>query len=162
MAGDIVTASGTKVYIGPAVTAISADTLVEFQAISGWTEIGLVESVGEFGDESSDVAFAAIGDGRTRHAKGARDAGTMAITVAHDPTDVGQAAVELAEATNDNFAFRVTLPDAPTPAFSDTELYFRGLVRSKRKNVGTNDNVIRATYNIGVNSEVFQALATSQ
>jgi hypothetical protein len=160
MAGDIVTASGTKVYIGAAVVATAADSLAEFQAMTGWTEIGLIESLGEFGDQSADVTFAAIGDSRTRHAKGARDAGTMAITCAHDPTDVGQAALEAAEATNNNFAFKVVLPDGPAN-FSDTELYFRGLVQSKRKNVGTNDNVIRNTYNVGVNSEVFTALATS-
>lgn len=158
--GDIVTASGTKVYIGAAVVSTAADTLAEFQAMTGWTEIGLIETLGEFGDESADVSFAAIGDGRTRHAKGARDAGTMAITVAHDPIDTGQAAVEAAEATNSNYAFRVVLPDGP-PGYSNTELFFRGLVRSKRKNVGTNDNVIRNTYNVGVNSEVFTQLAAS-
>lgn len=158
--GDIVTASGTKVYIGAAVTSAAADTLGEFQAMTPWTEIGLIESLGEFGDESADVAFAAIGDARTRHAKGARDAGTMTITCAHDPTDVGQAALEAAEATNNNYAFKVVLPDGPS-GWSDTELFFRGLVRSKRKNVGTNDNVIRNTYNVGVNSEVFTALASS-
>jgi Phage tail tube protein, TTP len=158
--GDIVTASGTRVYIGSAVTTAQADTLAEFQAMTAWTEITLIESLAEFGDESADVTFAAIGDARTRHAKGARDAGTMAITCAHDPTDIGQAAVETAEATNDNFAFRVVLPDGP-PGFSDTTLYFRGLVRSKRKNVGTNDNVIRNVYNVGVNSEVFIQPAAS-
>lgn len=160
MPGDIVTASGTRVYIGPAVTAAQSDTLAEFQAISAWVEVGLVESVGEFGDQANDVTFAALGDNRTRHAKGARDAGTMPITVAHDPTDVGQAALAAAEATNDNYAFRITLPDGPV-GFSDTEQYFRGLVQSKRKNVGNNDNVIRNTYNIGINSEIFEALAAS-
>lgn len=158
--GEISTASGTKVYIGQAVTTAQADTLAEFQAMSNWTEIGLIESLGEFGDEASDVAFAALGDGRTRHAKGARDAGTMAITVAHDPTDPGQAAAIAAEATNVNYAIRVTLNDGPA-GYSDTEMYMRGLVRSKRLNVGTNDNVVRRTINIGVNSEIFEALATS-
>lgn len=158
--GDIVTASGTRVYIGNAVTAAQADTLAEFQAMSGWTEIGLIESISDFGDESADVAFAAIGDGRTRHAKGARDAGTMTLVCAHDPTDVGQTAVELAQSTNDNYAVRVVLPDGP-PGFSDTELFFRGLVRSQRKNIGTNDNVIRNTYSFGLNSEVFKQLSVS-
>lgn len=153
MPGDIVTASGTRVYIGPASTA-DTDTLTEFEALS-WTEIGLIESVGEFGDQSSDVSFAAIGDGRMRHAKGARDAGTMTLTCAHDPTDVGQGALEDAEATNDNYAFKVVLPDAPTAQYSDTIIYFRGLVRSKRKNIGTNDNVIRNTFEVGINSQLF-------
>jgi len=151
--GDIITATGTRVYIGSAVTS-AVDTLPEFEAMSTWTEIGLIESLGEYGDQANDVTFAAIGDARMRHAKGARDAGTMQITCGHDPTDVGQAALEAAEATNDNYAFKVVLPDGPA-GYSDTIQYFRGLVMSKRKNVGTNDNVVRNNYNVGINSEVF-------
>jgi Phage tail tube protein, TTP len=153
----IITASGTQVYIGPQVTDVQADTLIEFQALSGWTPIGLIESVGEFGDQANDVTFAAIGDARIRHAKGARDAGTMALVCAHDPLDPGQAALESAEQTKLNFAFRVTLPDTPGLTFTNTELYFRGLVSSRRKNIGTNDNVVRNNYNVLVNSELFTA-----
>lgn len=153
MAGEVTTASGTKVYIGPAVTG-ATDTLAEFQAISDWVEIGLVESVGEFGDESSEVTFSAVGDARVRKAKGARNAGTMALTCGHDPTDAGQADIEAAEGTNDKYAFKVVLPDGPA-GYTDTTVYFRGLVMSKRKNIGTNDNVIKNTYNVGIDSELF-------
>lgn len=160
--GDIITASGTRIYIGAsAVTSTSADSLAEFEALTVWNEIGLVENLGEFGDQSNDVSFAVIGDGRIRHAKGARDAGTLTITVAHDPLDVGQLAVEAAEATNDNYPFKVVLPDAPTAAYQDSVYYFRGLIMSKRKNVGTNDNVVRNTYNVGINSEIFSDPATT-
>jgi hypothetical protein len=157
MPGDITTASGTRVFIGPAATS-DVDTLVEFAALS-YTEIGLVESISEFGDESADVAFAAIGDSRTRHAKGARDAGTMTVVCAHDPTDVGQAAFSAAQQTNDNYAFRVILSDSPTANYSDTNMYFRGLVRSAKRNIGTNDNVIRNTYAVGINSPIVELLA---
>ena len=152
--GDIITASGTKIYIGPAVAA-SVDTLAEFQAISPWTEIGLVENVGEYGDESAAVTFAAVGDGRMRKSKGARDAGTLALTCGHDPLDAGQAAVEAAEATNLKYAFKVVIPDGPA-GYSNTIQYFRGLVMSKRKNVGTNDNVVRNNYAIAIDSEIFE------
>lgn len=156
----ITTASGTRVYIGAAVTDLSADTLVEFQAMTNWQEVGLVESVGEFGDQAADVTFAALGDARIRHAKGARDAGTMAVVVGHDPLDVGQGAVEDAEQTDNNYAFRVVLPDGPA-GYSNTEYFFRGLVASRRKNIGTNDNIIRNTYNVLVNSELFTLEAVS-
>lgn len=151
--GDIITASGTRVYIGVAATS-DVDTVAEFAATSVWTEIGLVESVGEFGDESSAVTFEALGDGRVRKAKGARDAGTLAIVVAHDPTDAGQAAIELAEANNNNYSFKLVLPDGPV-GYSDTILYFRGLVMGKRKNVGNNSNVVRNSYNVAINTEIF-------
>lgn len=157
--GDIITASGTRFYIGAAATS-TVDTIEEFEATSGWVEVGLVESLGEFGDQSNDVTFAAIGDSRMRHAKGARDAGTLQLTCAHDPLDSGQAAMEAAEATNNNYMFKVVLPDGPA-GYSDTILYFRGLVMSKRKNVGTNDNVVRNTYNIGINTEIFENPASN-
>lgn len=159
MPGDIVTASGTKYYIGGAVTS-AVDTLAEFEALTVWTEIGLVENGGEFGDQASSVTGAALGDGRIRKAKGARDAGELALIVFHDPTDTGQAALDAAEGTNNNYAFKVVLPDGPA-GYSDTIEYFRGLVMSKRKQVQTNDNIIRRTYNIGVNSEIFSDPAST-
>ena len=157
----ITTASGTQVFIGPSVTQAEADTLAEFEAMSGWTQIGEIESVGEFGDQANDVTFATLGDGRVRHAKGARDAGTMAIVCGHDPLDVGQAAVEQAEQTKLNFAFKVVLPDQPAAGYTNTVFYLRGLVASRRKNIGSNDNVIRNNYNVLVSSELFTNLAHS-
>jgi hypothetical protein len=97
MAGDIITGTGARVYIGPTVTSTAADSLAEFQALTPWTEIGLVESVGSFGAKSNSVTFAALGDAYMRKQKGIRDAGDLTITVAHDPTDAGQDAVEAAE-----------------------------------------------------------------
>lgn len=158
--GDIVTASGTRYYIGPAGTSTQFDTIAEFEAVTVWTEIGLVENGGEFGDEASSVTGAALGDGRIRKAKGARDAGTLALVCFHDPTDTGQLAVDAAEATNDNYTFKVVLPDGPA-GYSNTIQYFRGLVMSKRLQVNTNDNILRKMYNIGINSEIFSDPAST-
>jgi Phage tail tube protein, TTP len=158
----IITASGTIVQIGPSATPETAfDTLAEMQAVSGWTPIGLIESVGEFGDQNNDVTFSAIGDSRVRHAKGAADAGTMALVCAHDPFDAGQQALELAQQTNLNYLFRVTLPDSPGTPFTNTDIFFRGLVSSRRKNIGTNDNVVRNNYNVLVNSPLYVAPSVS-
>ncbi|WP_046869359.1 phage tail tube protein [Microvirga massiliensis] len=156
----IVTASGTRFFIGPSVLE-SVDTVEEFEDLTDWTEIGLVETYGEVGDESSAVTFAAVGDSRVRKAKGARDAGTMALTVAHDPMDEGQTALDAAEGTNLNFAFRIEYPDKPNATGTGTIEYFRGLVMSRRRNIGGNDNVIRRTYSIGVNSQMFEVKATA-
>lgn len=157
--GDIVTASGTRVFIGAAASS-AVDTVAEFEAVSTFVEIGLVESVGEFGDSSSLVTFEALGDGRVRKAKGARNAGTLAVVVAHDPTDTGQLAIEAAEATSDKYIFKIVIPDGPV-GFSDTKLYFRGLVMGKPLNVGNNSNVIRKTYNVEIDSEIFSDPAST-
>jgi hypothetical protein len=147
---DIITSSGTHIYIGPAVTSAQSDTLVEFQAMTGWTEIGLVESIGEFGDKSNAVTFAAINDSRMRKQKGIRDAGDMALSVAHDPADAGQVAIEAAEATASAYAFKVVLPDA-----GGTVKYFRAYVMSQPLNIGGNDNVVKKSYTIAIDSEIF-------
>ncbi|PJI56008.1 iron ABC transporter substrate-binding protein [Methylobacterium radiotolerans] len=158
MAGDITTATGARIFVGPSTLA-ATDTVAEFAALT-YTEIGLVESLGEFGDQSSAVNFASLGDGRQRKAKGVRDAGDLTITCAHDVTDAGQVAMVAAEATNLKYAFKVVLPDEQTEGGAGTTLYFRGLVMSKRLNVGSADNVIRQTFNVGIDSAIAEAPAT--
>lgn len=153
MAGDIITSSGTRIYIGAAVAAAAVDTLAEFQAMSTWTEIGLVESIGEFGDKANSVTFAAINDSRMRKAKGVRDAGDLAVTVAHDPADLGQIAMEAAQAATGMYAFKIVLPDS-----GSTVKFFGGLVMGEPLNVGGNDNVVRKTYAVGINTAIYTEL----
>ncbi len=157
---DIFTATGAKLYIGPSVTN-AVDTVGEYAALTPWTEVGLVSTLGEYGDESSEVTFAVLGDGRIRKAKGARNAGTLAITVAHAADDTGQQAMVAAEATYSNYAFKIVLPNRLNATGTDEIQYFRGLVMSKRLNVGSNDSVVTDTYNVGVNSEVLSVAPTA-
>lgn len=158
MAGDIHTTSGSKFYISTAAAATTVDTLTEFAALT-YTEVGLVEDLGEVGDVSTEVTGAAIGDGRVRKAKGARNAGTQAVIAFRDPLDAGQIAVIAAEATSDNYAFKLVLNDKPSGGTKATTLYYRGLVMSKHERYGTNDNITRRVFNIGVNSPVTEDLA---
>lgn len=158
--GDFHTTSGAKLYIGGTVTS-SVDSLPEFEALSGWTEIGEIEDLGEIGDESTAVTGATIGDGRIRKAKGARDAGTMAVICFHSAIDVGQMEARAAQRTNFNYAFKLEIPDAETEDFSNTLMFFRGLVMSERLRLGTNDNIMRRTFNIAVNSEVYEDVSTT-
>jgi hypothetical protein len=150
MSGDIITATGTHVYIGATVTSANADSLAEFQAMTGWTEIGLVESIGAFGSKSNAVTFAAIGDAYMRKQKGIRDAGDLTITVAHDPADTGQDAIEAAEAASGGYAFKITLPDSAT-----TIKYLRGYVMGDPIDIGANGNVVKKTYTIAIDGAVF-------
>jgi hypothetical protein len=155
MAGDIQTTSGTKFYISTTAAASTVDDVAGYEALS-WTEIMEVEDLGNIGDVSSEVTGAAIGDSRVRKAKGARNAGTMNV-VCFDtvPLDAGQTAVITAEESNDNYAFKIELPDAaPAVGSTPTIQYFRGLVMSNELRLGTNDNIRRRSFNIGVNSAV--------
>lgn len=157
--GDITTASGAKVFIGP-VTTSATDTASEYAALT-YTEIGLVETLGEFGDEAASVNFTALNDARVRKAKGSRNAGTLALTIGRDPTDPGQIALEAAQATNFKYAFKVVYPDRPNPTGTDTIEYFRALVMSNRRNVGNADNVIRVAYPLDIDSPITTVPATT-
>jgi hypothetical protein len=150
MAGDIITGTGARVYIGPTVTSTAADSLAEFQALTPWTEIGLVESVGSFGAKSNSVTFAALGDAYMRKQKGIRDAGDLTITVAHDPTDAGQDAVEAAEAASTAYAFKVTLPDS-----TNTIKYLRGYVMGDPTGEISNGTVVKKTYSVAIDGAIF-------
>jgi hypothetical protein len=149
----ITTASGTKIEIGP-VAADNVDTASEYAALTPYTVVGKVESIGDFGDERSAVTFNEIGAGRIQKAKGSADAGTIALTVAYVSADPGQLALEAALNNINNFAFRVTFPDGAIQ-------YFRGLVMSKKRSIGTADNVLKRTFNIGINSEILDVAAPS-
>lgn len=153
-------ASGTTFSTATYTTLPVGATGVGSFGVLTWVPVGLVESVGEFGDEASAISFAALGDGRVRKSKGARDAGTLALVCAYDSTDTGQAALETAEGTNTNVAFRVVLPNKITGPGTGETLYFIGLVMSKRNNVGNNDNIVRRTFNIGVNNAILRVAAS--
>jgi hypothetical protein len=151
---EINTATGWKLYIG---TTLAADDQTEYVADS-YTEVGLVETLGSFGDQASGVTFSSLGDGRVRKAKGARDAGTMSITCAHEPTDAGQAAMIAAQRTSDAYNIKVEANDS---AGTDSVFFFRAFVRSARLNVGGNDNVVRREFELDIDTEVTEILATT-
>lgn len=159
--GDIKTITGAQLFIGNAAVASDVDSLAEFEATSQWIEVGMIEDLGELGDESSEVTGAVIGDSRIRKAKAARNGGTQVVICFHVPTDVGQLAMIAAEGTSDNYPFKLILPDKPSPAYSNTIQYYRGLVMGKRLRMGVNDNLMRRTFNIGVTSEVFEDPAST-
>lgn len=152
----ITTATGAKYFIG-GTTAIDytsdATAIAAFEALT-WVPVGEVEDGGEIGDESSDVTFQSLSDGRVRHLKGARDAGTISLVVGDDPLDPGQIALRAAEQTKFLYNFKVEYEDAPSADFSNSVDYFRGLVMSARKQIGAGDNVLRRTFAIGINTEI--------
>lgn len=148
----VTTASGTRFYIG---TTAAADTLTEYEADT-YVEVGEVESLGEFGDESASVSFTSLGDARVRKSKAARDAGTIALTCGRDPHDDGQNALKAAERTKFEYNIKVVAADNLDANDPPTIYYFRGLVMSARENYGANDNIVRTTFNIGINTEILE------
>src|SRR5690606_15599883 len=93
---SINTGAGTRISIGARLTsdlpAVQADAITLLEGLT-YVEVGEVESVGDYGDEASDVSFTGLSDGRVRHLKGAFDAGVMSIVVGLDAGDAGQVAM---------------------------------------------------------------------
>jgi hypothetical protein len=146
------TAAGAKLFIGTA-NSNRETVLADYQADS-YIEVGEVEDLGEFGDESDRITFTALSDARTRKFKGPRDAGEMPIVVGDDPTDEGQTALEAAEGSPLDYNFYVELNDAVTLGGQNSKHYFIGKVFSKRRNVGNASNVVRRNFAIGINSAI--------
>ena len=98
------TLAGTKVSIGTSAavdfTGTETEILAEF-ALDTYTEVAECETISDFGDTASDVAFTALGDARTRHLKGSTDGGMATITCADVPDDAGQVLVKAAAAPTD-------------------------------------------------------------
>ncbi len=151
-------ASGAKVYIAPAVTSEPADAAA--YAAQSWTEIGDVESLGDYGDEASILTATTLQDERTFKAKGPRDAGTLVITVLDRPDDVGQIALIAAEASKFNYPFKIVLPNRLTTGGTDQIEYLIGLVASKRQNVADASNIVKRIFNVAVNSKITEVAPT--
>jgi hypothetical protein len=148
---DLLTGLNATVSIGP-VAADTVDDATEFAALTPYVEIGMVESIGEFGDSSEDVTANVINEGRTRHAKGTRDGGTCTVTCFWKPDDPGQIDMMDAEATSNRFAIRIQPRDRLTPAGTDSASYFRGLVRSARRSELSANEPQRIVFDIGIDS----------
>ena len=145
-------AGGSKFYIG---TTLSATSQAEFETDT-YTEVGEVENLGEFGDQANIITFASLADTRVRKFKGARDAGTMDVVVGDDPLNAGQDAMVAAEGQPNDYNFKVELNDPTSLSGTPSVFYFRGKVLSKRMNVGDVNNVVRRTFQVGVNSAIVE------
>lgn len=152
-------ANGAKFYVSSAAVYTEPADSTAYAALS-WVEVGDVESIGEFGDESQIITAATLQDSRVFKGKGPRDAGTLALTVLDRPDDTGQQQLVTAEASIANYAFKLELPNKLTSGGANELDYFIGLVTSKRHNVGNTTNIVRRTFNVAINSKITQVAAT--
>ncbi|MFN3858111.1 MAG: hypothetical protein ACK4RV_10195 [Caulobacter sp.] len=155
MTTNLSASAGTKIYIGP-ITA--ADDVSAYAALS-YTEVGGVETISEFGDQSGQITFTGLGDSRVRKLKGARDAGDVTVAAAFDARDAGQIAMRAAEATKFSYAIKVVYEDSPDANDTDSVDYFHAKVMSARRNVGGANNVLMETYVLAIDTAIVSALS---
>lgn len=148
------TGSGTNVSLG---TKTPAKTKAECEADT-YVRIGEVGSRGPFGDTSSPVTWTSLDDGRTRKAKGTRDAGDMTLSVAYDKGDLGQKAAIAAEADNSPLDYNLKVefangdPDA-TPPIANTVVYMPVKVMSFQFQDADSNAVVQAQLSLAINGK---------
>ncbi|TGU44633.1 hypothetical protein EN788_22210 [Mesorhizobium sp. M2D.F.Ca.ET.145.01.1.1] len=107
--------AGAKFYLG---TTLAVDFTTYSSALANfaadtYVEVKPMETIGDFGDTSTDVKFLGIGDSRARHLKGSSDAGVQQLIAGFDATDLGQIAVKAAKASPQDFNAKILFNDAP-------------------------------------------------
>lgn len=123
-----------------------------YQALT-WINIGEVESLGSFGDTSAEVEFIAIDQGRAKRLKGSRNAGALELVCGIDYADAGQSALLDAEASINDFAFRVLFNDAPEGG-TPSERYFLAKVGSASEQLDSADSVMKLNAALWLNTAI--------
>lgn len=137
------TASG--VTLGLSLAAPASHTEVGFDALT-IIPIGEITNVGEFGKEWALVTHSPLATRGTKKGKGSFNNGTLSPSLALDPGDAGQIAMETAKESDDNAYFSITLQDG-------TIFYLAGLVMSFKPNIGGVDDVVTASTTIEISPD---------
>jgi hypothetical protein len=131
----------------------AADAIGDFQGLTIATEIGLIESLGDFGTVFEAVPFMDVATGRTYKLRGGSNHGQFQMTIGQDLTDAGQAALKsYVTSDQNNYPFKITLVGAD--ASYDT-VYFGAKVMSFRTTLGAANAVVRATITLEINTPIF-------
>lgn len=162
MAIDLTPGLGAKIYIG--ASTVTADDLSEFDAVTDWDEIGLVESIPEFGTRWETGSFTPVGDGLKRKYKTILDNGSLSITAARKASDDGQtAAVAAAANTNTAYPIKVILNDdtGVGTGHKPSRFYFYALVTSATVNPGSASDTVKTTIGLEITSAVIVGAQTA-
>lgn len=160
------TNADSKLFISPTSVDVNVingmsleDALEFFEDISDWIEVEELEDLGELGDSSEQITFTAVNNSRVRKLKGPRDAGTQAIVVGRDPLDDGQEAFIAAEKTKFDFPIKIELADARSQDYTNSTLFYAGMVQGAPTNLGNVSNVVRRTFTTGINTAVYEVVS---
>lgn len=138
------TAAGASLAIATAGAPATFDQ-AGYSALA-YTEIGEITNIGEFGKEFNLVTHQPLATRGVKKGKGSYNNGSLSPSLALDPDDAGQVALEDASESDESRAFRITLQDG-------TSYYLMGKVMSFKKSVGGVDDVVTATPTIEVDSD---------
>ncbi|NTI41602.1 hypothetical protein [Rhizobium rhizogenes] len=150
--------AGSKLEIGSVITDLDQDLVEADFTSQTWVEVKELDALGTLGDTSQSVTQSTIGRGRDYLLKGTRSAGTMEVVAAILSDDPGQLAAIAAEKTPFDYAFRLTLPDAP-PGGTPSKRMFAAKVMSAAEVFDQANSVMKLNITLAVNSNVVRIAA---
>lgn len=144
---DYIVSKGAYIKVGnaPTTTPFTKTNL----AAAATLEVGMVESIGEFGPESSVGSYTPLGTGIACKYLGTTDNGEIALTIAKTTTDSGLAKLIEKQGDQLGVAVKITLSD-------DTTYVFHGLVKSAKVSVGSGEDVVKITTSLVINGSVYE------
>lgn len=143
--------AGAKFFI--CATPTAATTAAAYAALT-WVELGLTESVSEFGDTAASITWTGLGDNRVRKIKGANDAGDVTVVCALESLDPGQIAANAARKSKFNYPIKVLCEDSTVENDTDSTFYFQAKVMSNKITVGSNNDVLKRNYVFAIDSDI--------
>lgn len=138
--------SGAGAALAVSATLPATNDASGFGAVS-FTNIGEVTNLGEFSRQYNIITYTALDERQIKKLKGSYDEGTLPVNLAYDPADSGQAILEAARDSDNNYSFRVTLQDG-------TYFYFQAKVTSYTVNVSGVDDVTSSTCQIAITEQI--------
>lgn len=139
-------------YIGATIAVVAGVPatldVAGFAALT-YATVGKITEWGEVGDQSEDVSETTLG-GRTYHANGALDGGSVPFTILIDGADTGQTVLKGKSNTNDEVSVKITDPDGEVA-------YFHGKVASLRDRARNASTMKGQTGEFRVNSPTIRA-----
>lgn len=127
--------SGADAVLAISATLPATNDQTGFEALS-FTDIGEAMEYGEVGPEYQEIEYNTFTNRITQVLKGNYNPGTLPMTlVADDSEDAGQIILKAASASDNAYAFALTLQDT-------TVIYFQARVMSFKKNVPDPNSIV--------------------
>lgn len=155
MTATISASNGSKFYIGTA-----SDVFNQTLATAAvYTQVKKVQTMPEFGDTATPIAFTGVDDNREVMIKGTSNAGTSTVNVGYVAGDPGQLLMDAAQASRSNYFFKIVENDMPVGGTAPTTVYLWGMVMSRKRKIGAANAVVMVDYGMTINDAPIEVQA---
>ena len=139
---------GTKIYTKNAAPGTYDENVTTGFPSLAWTEVGEVESIGEFGGTATVTQFTPLASGVVKKFKGSNDYGQMAMVVGRLLSDAGQVIL----LAGFDGAKRYTSHSFKVESADGSVIYFTGKVASFSNQVNDANSVTKVSVNVDLDA----------